>query len=924
MIYPVYLHDFGRNGHIFCLLCEICMKYFAGTLQEYVERITKSCIAVGLEGDSSKMKKICTHNCIIYVLSFMLPVLILAANFALWQAYPFGNSTVLMTDLYHQYIHFYSYLYDAIKGDNSLIYNWQAGLGTNYIGNIAYYTSSPFLAIIFSFSKYSLDVAVIALILLKIGAAGLAMSIFIRRRFPAFQALEVILFSAFYALMSYSVIYYYNVMWLDSLIWLPLILLATDLLITQRKVALFILFLAVMFLSNFYIAYMIGLFVFLYFASEMIVNGERLTRRELLGASSKFVAGVLIAAGISSILTIPTFYQIMGSESTQVAVNTSASGLNFHILDLFAKMFSGAYDSIKDGTPNVYIGSFIWILVPAFFLNKQIGIADKIRWGALLLILLISMELPALNMVWHGFDSPNWFPYRYSFIFSFILFLMSLRAYQEMAAIRFRSMLLLFLLPLAVLLLNFLYAGELKLQPVIHSGFILLFALIIFARMKMKKHKALLYSLLLIYTIGELAFNTGTLYMKSVDEIGVVSRDQYTVYNDYIHTVNRLKEHDPALPYSYRVETDINKTNNDSLRTGHGSFSHSSSMASGELIDTLEALGFSTRKANYNEKGSTLLTDSLLGLKYMIHSGDLGKYGYDKLFSYKDLHVFENKYALPIGFVVSNRIKDIDLSNASHPFALQNRIVQQISNSRTDLFTPISPIKTEYINAKVLNGTKAVRLLRDDEKQPIKIKYQFLITDESQLYALLTTSLTESAKVTVNNRWIADYPARNFQGILDAGTFNNEQVSLEVAVDQQEAEIERELFYTAVIGSYPDLIRSIDRNSFRITKLAGTRLEGVSHVKQENEWLFLSIPWDKGWLAVVDGQEIVPVKVLGSFMGIPLGQGEHNIALHFVPEGYVAGKTISLISLLILLTVWWKERASIKAREEKGAVASGS
>ena len=38
--------------------------------------------------------------------------------------------------------------------------------------------------------------------------------------------------------------------------------------------------------------------------------------------------------------------------------------------------------------------------------------------------------LKPLNLVWHGFSEPNWFPYRYSFIFSFLILYFGYKGYR--------------------------------------------------------------------------------------------------------------------------------------------------------------------------------------------------------------------------------------------------------------------------------------------------------------------------------------------------------------------------------------------------------------------------------------------------------------------------------------------------------------
>jgi uncharacterized membrane protein YfhO len=97
--------------------------------------------------------------------------------------------------------------------------------------------------------------------------------------------------------------------------------------------------------------------------------------------------------------------------------------------------------------------------------------------------------------------------------------------------------------------------------------------------------------------------------LKLAVDMGGVPRERYTVYDRYKQALENVKEIDETL--YYRADTDIEQTFNDSITVGHSSISHFSSMVDGQLSNTLQSLGFSTRKATYNENGSTLFTDSL-------------------------------------------------------------------------------------------------------------------------------------------------------------------------------------------------------------------------------------------------------------------------------------------------------------------------
>lgn len=842
----------------------------------------------------------------IYIFSAFLPVVILGAIYALWGTYPFGTFTVLKVDLFHQYVHFYSYLYDSIKGNSSLLYNWNAGLGTNFIGDVAYYTASPFLLIILLFKKIYLAEAVAVLVLLKIGLSGLTMSILVRRKFLSLNALEVIIFSTFYALMSYTMVFYHNLMWLDGLIWLPLLVLSTDILIEKKRISLFIVFLTILFISNFYISFIVGVFIFLYFVSGVLKNSEKLTGQEQIALGGKFLLGVGIAAGISSILLLPTVYQLLGAESSgPIEVASEANG--FYLL---FKLFSGAYDSVMNGTPNIYIGTFVLILVPIFFISRKISIVDKIRWGSLLIILLISMQLPLLDIIWHGFVNPNSFYYRYSFIFSFILLYMSLMAYQNIKEMKVRTLFFLYTLTISMILLDLFYSNKAGMNYTFNIIMISIFCLYLLLSIKKYHKRVILYSLLILYTLIELTYNSGAIYFKLADDVGGIPRERYTAYDKYKQALENVMETDESI--YYRADTDIDLTFNDSITVGHSSISHFSSMVDAQLSSTLHSLGLSTRKATYNENGSTLFTDSLFGIKYRISSEEVSKVGYNKLSSYQDLLIYENKLALPVGLVVNQKISEIDPLDSVSPFELQNQIIHTLSNIQEDIFDQITPVNVQVLNATIQHeneDSERKHLVRINEHLPMKIKYEFFIEDKKELYTLLTTSIIEDSKVLVNNRLITEYPTRDHKGIVDIGEFNNEHITVELEMDTSEVDIHTETFYTLNVKQFPQSIRNIDRESFQIKRVEGTQMVGTATVDQEDELLFLSIPWDQGWTVTVNNTNVKPEKVLSAFIGIPLSQGEHEIVLDFVPKGFMIGRIITIVSLLLLIVVVWYERA---------------
>lgn len=61
--------------------------------------------------------------------------------------------------------------------------------------------------------------------------------------------------------------------------------------------------------------------------------------------------------------------------------------------------------------------------------------------------------------------------------------------------------------------------------------------------------------------------------------------------------------------------------------------------------------------------------------------------------------------------------------------------------------------------------------------------------------------------------------------------------------------------------------------------------------------LFLSIPYSKGWNLKVNGEEQPIQEVQSSFVGIPLEEGDYEIALAYITPGFYMGFWISILSL---------------------------
>jgi uncharacterized membrane protein YfhO len=71
-------------------------------------------------------------------------------------------------------------------------------------------------------------------------------------------------------------------------------------------------------------------------------------------------------------------------------------------------------------------------------------------------------------------------------------------------------------------------------------------------------------------------------------------------------------------------------------------------------------------------------------------------------------------------------------------------------------------------------------------------------------------------------------------------------------------------------------------------------MSGTITAKQDGLF-YTSIPYEKGWKAVVDGKEVTITPVGNSLLAFPLKAGEHTIELTYIPNGFVPGLLIALV-----------------------------
>ena len=211
-----------------------------------------------------KLTQLSKKNWIYNMLAFAVPFVGMLVIMICGQYSPFGKYSMLYSDMYHQYFPFFKAFRQALLSGDSLLYNWNIGLGLDYLGLYSYYLASP-LNLLSVLVPESWLLGYFSLLMpIKLGLASMFFGIFLKK-ISGRQDFSNVLFGSFYGLCAWALGYQWNIMWLDTFALLPLVMIGMISLLKEKK---FILYTITLFLSiytNYYVGFFTCIFVLLTF-----------------------------------------------------------------------------------------------------------------------------------------------------------------------------------------------------------------------------------------------------------------------------------------------------------------------------------------------------------------------------------------------------------------------------------------------------------------------------------------------------------------------------------------------------------------------------------------------------------------------------------------------------------------------------------
>ena len=763
---------------------------------------------------------------------------------------------------------------------------------------------------------------------IKLGFAGLFFAIFLKKIFGR-NDWSIALFGSFYATCAWALGYQWNVMWLDTFAIVPLVMLGMVSLLEQRKFILYTLSLAMALLVNYYIGFFVCIFVLLSFICYQICRYQSF--KKLIIDLALMAGYSLLALCMTMIVTMPAYMALQTTYSSvnnfpkELALNFTKENTLGGFFEAMGKvagnMMGGITPNFKDDAalPNVYTGVGAVVMGFLFLTCKDLTRRERGCGIGMLLLIMASFVIKQLDYIWHGFHRTNMIPYRFSFLFSFVLLFMAYRTFLHWTSFK----------PWQVATATGLSLGMVLLSEKRAEPTFLVFNLVLIA----------LYGAVYLYRVlpmkswnkrkkkEQLALQEGRHRLCTRTLAGIMVVELIlSLVNLGLHfpaanvsVYPRGKENSAAaIEYMkelekdnlfYRAETTRTQTFNDGALNNYNGITAFTSSAFVNVTEFAQALGYPA-KNNWNRywfEESSPVANLFLNLKYMVERKGLVEENsyFDEVKRFENVVLLENNAYLPLGFLTNKELSTLKFPLTGNRFQFQNNLMKAASG--VDYLW--SSVPSDYMQ---VTGTTNITLTKTGADTYYyaasgagSVTYSFFpqekgffCIDITQSYKRNTFDVRKNGKALYYGE---DYTLPQMIAVSEVAPGDR----IDIVVNCKSGDTDYLTITNGILN--PERFRRaydiLNASTLQLTTFENTYMEGTINCNRDG-LLYTSIPQNGNWIATVDGQEVETVQIGGAMLGIHLTAGEHQVTFTYRNDAYRAGVCITVISLLIFGALW--------------------
>ncbi len=850
------------------------------------------------------------------------PLIVLCAMLLFYRAnglYPFGEKTIAWCDMDQQVVPLLMQFKDILSGKEGFFYSFKNAGGMNFFGVFFFFLSSPFSLLMIFVDKADASSFADVLVMLKMCVIALTASVYLARKIPKNPILNIAL-SVLYAYSGYTMMYYQNVIWLDVVYLFPLLLMGLELL-REGKKTLFIITLTASMVVNYYLGYMLVVFLLLYAFVWVLLSKDK-------KFAGDFLLSCAVAALLSAVVWLPSLLQYFGSGRTASLFESLA---NSSIITPYATAL-----------PTVFSVLFLFP-----FAIGSLEKADKqgVLHGILFALTLLPLIFEPVAKMWQTGNYMS-FPTRYAFIPIFLCITLTADCLNRQAektldeSTEKKNGLPMYALNILIPILaagycifavcytnanaesmdqysQSLWGNDASLQALWGLYAVaLVVGLGIFLLQRFQAIKPWVMGLAVaVFALSEL-YVAPIVYMRTpaheVDDFQNIVALSGQIQDDGFYRVKTEKEYSS-------LDFDVNMMGG----IGYNALGHYTSLTSSNYMTAIKQFGYTSYWMEVGNSGGTVLTDALLSVKYQISTQktnfDVAQsdgYGVSPTLAY-----------LPLGVITAEDVvKESETADYTNRAELQKILYQDFfgNTNGVTVYALNDAVATDLAVEKRADG----KYLLTPEKDKVgSLTFVVKATEKQSLYFDVFDENDNSLKQAINGKFtvsapskrISKFPAQKQNGLLYLGDFANKTFSVTVSVTEQVAV--RSLGLVGIEnGALTAAVAQAQTLNLQAVK---NGLTG-RYTARGGECVFLSTAYDSGMSLKINGKRAELYEVYDGFTAFYLQAGENEIELSYTPQGFGVGVALSCVGaiLCVLACVWWiKKKQAIKLPDGLETVA---
>ena len=892
----------------------------------------------------------------VYSVLFVCLSLVVYSSFLL-----FGKSFVWYNDGQAQHYPVLAYfgwwcrefLKNIFEGSFSLpLWDFSIGYGGDVITTFHYYGLGDPLSLLSVFvpTGYS-EYLYGFLVLLRLYLAGWFFVLFCKRMK---QDIRISLLGAFLYIFSGYVLYagVRHPFFLTPMIYLPLILIGTEKILSKENPALFIVSVALATLSNFYFSFMLIIFTVIYVIVRYFTLQHEKEWKKFFILLVKFAGLGLIAILISCAILLPIIMVYLNSS------RATATAIPFiYPLSYYEKLFAAFLGNTNLGYWNI-TGYSPLSLISVFYIFSK-----KNRYNTLKIFFAILLVLQLFPVFGYLICGMVYVSNRWIWAFSFLMSFISVYAFKDIikSDVKEKKKLVIFSAIYALLSL-FLLGNESASSLASLVLFLLILGVLLAYNFIFENNKKVYCSIAVsVLCCISIILNACFLY--------------YPIFGnnflyEFVNSSEVLKNNDSSSASIYKNEIvedaqmnryDYNKivfgNNNQALLTHTNSISYYWSFSEATIPSFLNEMEVNNMWTYlYTDLNQRTFLNSLASVKYYIESNSGHKpYKYNYIKTKKSngekYRLYENEYALPVGYTYDKYISRDEyekLSSLEKQEALMQNVLLEtdVSGYNKNSYTITNseiPYSVSYGNG-VVSTDEGVYITQANSS--IKLEFDGLKNSETyirftdlnveylddyelhkaipEIYAGKDNEINRKIRAYKHlyNTGVSSFKINLYNGITNSSftlttpnnSFHNGKKNFTVNLGYSKDKMNycnisfpSTGFYSwesmqvicQPMENYQNYVSKLSENVLQNVTVADNVVSGKIDLS-EPKILCLSIPYSKGWTAYVDGVETELLRANTWCMAIDLKAGKHSIELRYKTPGLFVGIAASGVGLILL------------------------